>query len=147
MPTIRISEELFREIQKHAEPLVDSFETAVWKALGKRPRNIVERRFKSRSRVDVTPQKLFWKPILKTLVELGGEAQVTQVIDRVEALMKDTMRPGDYELNTDGRPKWTKAVNFQRLAMIHKGLLKAGTRWGMWAISEAGQLWLDSRKE
>ena len=41
MPVVRISDELFKEIQKYAEPIVDTFESALWKALKVRRGNDV----------------------------------------------------------------------------------------------------------
>jgi hypothetical protein len=39
-----------------------------------------------------TPEEAYFRPILQTLVELGGRGQMGQVIDRVGRLMQDVLR-------------------------------------------------------
>lgn len=144
MPVVRISDELFREVQKYAEPLVDNFETALWKALQPSRKNMVvtPSRRKSRSPGDTTPQKHFWKPVLETLVENGGQAPAKEVVKGVERKMGDQLKPGDRKLNIGGEEKWVKAVHFQRLAMVHEGLLANYSTRGIWTITDQGRQWL-----
>jgi len=144
MPVVRISEELFKEIQKYAEPLVDNFETALWKALQLARNNGTGTSTKRKSRTtrNLTPQKDFWKPILETLVDEGGQVDVQEVVEGVERKMKNQLKPGDNELNRDGTAKWVKAVHFQRLAMVHEGLLASNSPRGIWAITDQGRRWL-----
>jgi len=144
MPVIRISEELFKEVQKYAEPLVDNFETALWKALQSTRKNNVSTHTKYRSHtiVNQTPQKNFWRPILETLVDNGGEAYVQEVVIGIKRKMNNQLKEGDYEVNRDGTTKWEKAVHFQRLAMVHEGLVASNTPRGIWAITDQGRRWL-----
>ena len=144
MPVVRISDELFKEVQKYAEPLVDNFETALWKALRIPRKNGLGTSMKRRPHTtgNLTPQKDFWKPTLETLVAEGGQADVQAVVEGVERKMGDRLKPGDNEPNRDGIPKWVKAVHFQRLAMVHQGLLVSDSPRGIWAITEQGRQWL-----
>ncbi len=144
MPVVRISEELFKEIQKYAEPLVDDFESALRKALqlAKKNGTGTPTKPKSRTTQNLTPQKDFWKPILETLVDKGGQADVQEVVKGVERKTKNQLKPGDNELNRDGTAKWVKAVHFQRLAMVHEGLLVSDSPRGVWAVTDQGRLWL-----
>jgi len=144
MPVVRISDELFKEVQKYAEPLVDNFETALWKALQPARRNDSRTSTKRSPHVvgNLTPQKDFWKPILETLVDEEGEANVQEVVEGVERKIKNQLKPGDNEPNRDGIPKWVKAVHFQRLAMVHQGLLASDSPRGIWAITDQGRQWL-----
>jgi hypothetical protein len=148
MPVVRISDELFKEVQKYAEPLVDSFETALWKALLAGRTNSVETHIKRkpRSTGNLTPPKEFWKPILETLVEKGGQTSVEEVVKSLERKMKSQLKPGDYELNRDGTAKWVKQVHFQRLAMVHEGLLGSDSHRGVWAITNQGRQWLSEHQ-
>lgn len=139
MPVVRISEELFKEVQKYAEPLVDDFESALWKALGK---NRKSKKPTPRGAGELTPQREFWKPILETLVEMGGQGSRQEVHKAVERKTKDRLRPGDYELNRDGTAKWNKAVDYQRLAMVREGLMARNTPRGIWRITDQGRQWL-----
>ncbi len=149
MPVVRISEELFREIQKYAEPLVDNFESALWKVLEipKAKQPITRERTTPIVRGDVTPQKMFWTPVLKSLVEQGGEAPAGKVVEQVEIKMKNQLKRGDYEPNRDGFFKWKKGVHFQRLAMVHEGLLANNTPRGIWRITEQGRRWLETNRD
>lgn len=144
MPVIRISEELFKEVQKYAEPLVDNFETTIWKIfklLGKD--NIqIPIKHEARSTGNLTRPKDFWKPILEVLIEEGGQAPVRQVVQSVERKMKSRFKLGDRKKNFDGSEKWEKQVNYQRLAMKHEGLLANDSPRGIWEITEQGKKWL-----
>ncbi len=144
MPVVRISEELFREIQSYAEPLVDNFETALWKALGKYKGMQPVRRRKDESHAsgELTPRKDFWRPILGALIARGGRAFRQEVHKDVETKMQGQLKAGDLEHNLDGTLKWSKAVDFQRLVMVHEGLLRNGSPRGVWEISEQGKQWL-----
>jgi len=139
MPVVRISEELFKEVQKYAEPLVDDFESALWKALrsNKKPK-----RPTPRGTGELTPQGEFWKPMLEALVEMGGQGPRQEVHEAVERKMKDRLKPEDYELNRDGTTKWGKAIDYQRLKMKHEGLIAGNTPRGIWKITDQGRQWL-----
>ena len=147
MPVVRISEELFKEVQKYAEPLVDNFETTLWKILKLVGKDDVQipMRHEARSTGKLTHPKDFWRPILKILVDEGGQASVQKVIQSVERKMRDRFKPGDHDKNLDGSEKWEKQVNFQRLAMTHKGLLASNSPRGIWAITEQGRKWLSEQ--
>jgi hypothetical protein len=147
MPVVRVSEELFKEVQKYAEPLVDNFETALWKILKLVGKGNVQIPIRSGARLagNLTPPKDFWKPILETLVDEGGQASVQKAIQGVERKMRKRLKPGDHEENLDGSEKWEKQVNFQRLAMKHEGLLASGSRSGIWAITDGGRKWLSEQ--
>ena len=77
MPVLRISEELFKEVQKYAEPLVDDFESVMWKILKLVRKDSVQVQvqipipIRHRPRIPgtLTPPGDFWKPILETLVD------------------------------------------------------------------------------
>ena len=145
MPVVRISEELFREVQKHAEPLIDNFESALWKALGKSKtgKSVGQRGIKSRAVGELTTPKIFWKLILEVLIKRGGQASRQQVHNDIEQKVGGQLKPGDYEVNRDGTLKWSKQVDYQRLAMVHEGLLQNGLPRGIWGITDLGRQWLD----
>jgi len=144
MPVVRISEELFKEVQKYAEPLVDNFETALWKALRAHGRlsSVRINKRSSRGAGELTPPGEFWKPILEALVERGGQASRVEVHKTVEKKMNGQLKPGDYKLNRDGTTKWSKQVDYQRLAMVHEGLIQSSSLWGIWEITDKGKQWL-----
>jgi len=144
MPVVRISEDLFKEVQKYAEPLVDNFETALWKALASHRKlsSVRSNRRSSRGPGELTPPGDFWKPILEALIERGGQASRAEVHKAVEKKLNGQLKPGDYELNRDGTTKWSKQVDYQRLAMVHEGLLQSNSPRGIWEITDQGRQWL-----
>ena len=151
MPVVRISEALFKEVQKYAEPLVDNFETALWKALRVNHLQIEEpkhatKAIKTRSRAigELTPNSEFWKPILNILIEKGGSASRPDVHELLKKRLQDKLKPGDKELNNDGTVKWEKQVDFQRFAMTKQGLLREESPWGTWEITEIGRQWVNN---
>ena len=148
MPVIRISEELFQEIQKYAEPLVDNVETAIWKAIGKQRtiNNVISRKPKTKAFGELTSPIVFRRIILETLVKHGGMASRLEVHDDIRNQMVGSFKPGDTERNSDGTLKWEKRVDFLRLSMVNEGLLKEESPRGIWEISDRGKLWLSKNK-
>jgi len=151
MPVIRISDELFKVVQGHAEPLVDNFESALWKLLksaGVFPKQeTMPKSYAKNAQYnlgDLTPPGEYWRPILETLIEAGGQAQRRTILIGVERKMKDKLKPRDYELNKDGTQKWEKQTDFQRLAMVHEGLITGKPR-AAWQIADEGRAWLKRR--
>lgn len=146
MPVVRISEELFKEVQKYAEPLVDNFESALWKALGKKKdfMTVTKKRARTHASGELTPPRHFWKPILESMVERGGASSRSQYQIDVKRKMEWKLKPGDFERNLDGTLKWSKQVDYQRLAMVKAGLVRKGANKGSWEITELGRQWLNS---
>ena len=143
MPVIRISEALFKEVQKYAEPLVDDFESTLWKLLRLGSSTTkARRRTSSVSRGEMTPVREFWRPTLEALVESGGRAERTEVHKAVEKKMTGRLKQSDLARNRDGTIKWSKHLDYQRLAMVHEGLLQRNSARGVWEITENGKRWL-----
>ncbi|MEK7361286.1 MAG: hypothetical protein AAB133_04315, partial [Pseudomonadota bacterium] len=102
MPVIRISQNTWERLQRHARPFEDSPEDIISKALdvfegrpegkpkeGKRLTAPQVRKATPRNDGSKIPQREFWGPLLETLVELGGEARLTPIQD----IMKKKMAP------------------------------------------------------
>jgi hypothetical protein len=142
MPVVRISDELFKEVQKYAEPLVDNFETALWKALRSRGPGIAAGNEHRSRGLELTPRRDFWKPLLEALVERGGQASREEMHKVVEKKMSSRLKPGDYEPNRDGTTKWSKHLDYERLAMVHEGLIERNSPRGIWQITDKGRQWL-----
>jgi restriction system protein len=91
-----------------------------------------------------TPVKAYWKPLLETLVELGGRGRRRKVIELVGRRMDGTLTPADYEKLNSGVIRWENRVAWQANAMRSDGLLKAKKDLprGVWEITDAGRQWL-----
>ena len=85
-----------------------------------------------------TPQEEFKEPILKALIELGGEGKTRDVLQRVERLMRAKLLPIDYEKYDDGLEKWDKTAQWTRIELIDEGLMDRNAPRGIWKISELG---------
>jgi hypothetical protein len=91
-----------------------------------------------------TPESAFVLPILCVLDQLGGSAQMRQVLARVGEAMKNDFREVDHQpLKSDpGRPRWSNTAQWARNTMVSDGLLKNNSPHGVWEITEAGRKYL-----
>ena len=89
-----------------------------------------------------TRQEAFFVPILEALSELGGKGRTSDVLDRVGEIMKPLLTDVDYErLASDSSDacRWRNTARWARNDMVKKGLLKRGSPYGIWEISDKGQ--------
>lgn len=87
-----------------------------------------------------TPETAYYQPILKALFDLGGSAKVKDVLEKVELLMKRVLTEVDYK-PLKSKPqmlRWQETAQWARFQMVHEGLLKPNSPWGIWEITEAG---------
>jgi hypothetical protein len=147
--TVEVDDEVWAELQKRAEPLVDTVNDVMRQVLGlarkgtlqvpalsaaSRPRN---------GRVNGTQEIAFRVPILRVLVDLGGSAGRAQILDKVGEMMRGELKPIDYELLRSGADiRWRNTASFQRKHMIDAGLLSPSSPNGVWEITEAGREYL-----
>lgn len=91
-----------------------------------------------------TPEPAFRLPILQALAELGGSSKVNDVLDRVGQLMEGTLRPVDFErlVSEPSDFRWRNTAHWARLEMVHAGLLKEGSKRGVWEITDQGRAYL-----
>ena len=92
-----------------------------------------------------TPESEFIEPILRVLIELGGQSKGTTIVARVGEIMQPVLGDVDYEtLPGDGKPRWEKAAHWARRHMILNGLLNPDAPRGIWEISKEGRARLES---
>ena len=93
-----------------------------------------------------TPQSAYRIPILRTLVTLGGEADMDVVLERVQALMGDQLNAHDLDTFADGKTiRWRNTAQWARNTLREEGLIRDDTPRGIWGISEAGRKWLKAQ--
>ncbi len=92
-----------------------------------------------------TPDAEYVRPILESLVELGGSAQVGDVLDRVYKKMRAILNEHDLaSLPSDqDTPRWRNAAQWVRFGLAQQGLLRKDSPRGVWEISDEGRRWLD----
>ncbi len=90
-----------------------------------------------------TPQIAYQPYILQALVEFGGSAQPSKVLDRVEELMQGVLKKVDYQpLSPQTKSlRWRKMANWARKTMVDEKLIEPTdkTGWGVWKITDIGR--------
>lgn len=138
MRTIRIDDEVWKELQKQATPFEDTPNDVLRKVLrlgnkkSKRPSQIVGR----------TPQVTYRRAILEVLDEMEGSGQVREILDRVGEEMKDMLDQADYNELSSGMVRWRNTATWERQAMVKEGFLKSDSPHGYWEISDKGREYL-----
>ncbi len=94
-----------------------------------------------------TPDAEYVRPILESLVELGGSARIGDVLDRVYRKMRPLLNEHDLApLPSDqDTPRWRNAAQWVRYGLAQQGLMRSDSPRGIWEISEAGRRWLESQ--
>lgn len=95
------------------------------------------------SRGDITPQSAYTRPLLQALVDLGGQAQMEMVLNRVYELVKSHLKPKDLEKVSSGQDvRWRNAVMWMRYKLKQQGYISADSPKGIWEITDAGREYL-----
>lgn len=93
-----------------------------------------------------TPEQkeAFRIPLLRALVEFGGEATSRAVTDRVGEMMAGILNRVDREQLKSRRHqiRWRNTVSWARKELLEDGLLERSDRVGVWKISSEGRRWL-----
>ncbi|NIS79299.1 MAG: hypothetical protein GTO14_03555, partial [Anaerolineales bacterium] len=75
-------------------------------------------------------------PILYVLEDLGGKGSTEEILDKVETLVKDDLKPVDYELLNDGESiRWQNSARSAHEIMAKRGLLYSESAKGVWQIT------------
>ena len=93
----------------------------------------------------LTPAREFTRPILESLVELGGSAKGSLVLDSVFQKMKGKLSERDLEPPPSKRstPRWLKRANWCRFDLLRKHrFLKPDSPRGVWEITDLGRNYL-----
>ena len=92
-------------------------------------------------------QKEYTISLLESLIELGGSAKTSMVLDRIYAKMEGRFKPVDLEKLPSGTDiRWKNKVAWERQNLVSRGLLKKGSPSGIWEISEEGKRYLKESK-
>ncbi|NPV14129.1 hypothetical protein HPY86_04275 [candidate division WOR-3 bacterium] len=93
-----------------------------------------------------TPESEFFKPILQSLVELGGKAEMQVVLKKVYEKMKHILTPYDFQplKSTPTTKRWENTAQWARYTMVNEGLLKPDSPRGVWEITEKGRKYLQN---
>lgn len=145
MPVIRVDDDVFRALQRRAEPLVDTPNTVLRRLLGlsENKKGAVQAVPPMPPQGNRTPQRAFRVPILRALSELGGQAQTHVVLRMVEERLGQRLTPTDRQTLKNRRvARWQNVAEWERKKMVGDGLLAPDSAHGIWEITETGREYL-----
>lgn len=157
VPTVRISDESMQRLKAWAEPLVDTVDSALAKAL-----DAAERYRDARDRTDSGPAakagagevrspnvltKAIREPLMEAIYERGGSAAGRDLYPALRERMKRYLTPGDFDRMNAGDDGWRKSVKAARDHLVREGKLRDDSPRGVWALSDAGLAQVESRLE
>jgi len=93
------------------------------------------------------PEARYELPLLKALVDLGGQAPYRDVVKRVGDELNDEFLPADFETLNSGGIRWQSRLQFVRLRAIQRGHLDKDSPRGIWSITDAGRAALAEASE
>nr|WP_321469284.1 hypothetical protein [uncultured Desulfobulbus sp.] len=107
--------------------------------IGRTPETAPAKKFRTkRSKSPKTEASTFRQLIVAVLKSCGGRAKVAEVLDGVEERLKGKLLPGDLEVRQDGKTlAWRNNAQWERLRMVHDGVLRSDSPNGIWELSEA----------
>lgn len=160
MPVIRISEQTWERLKKHATPLehtandivslaLDALERAQGENERVPPQSAVTsttrpRSSEQRKRISL---KQLRAPLLETLYARGGKAYSREIRAVMEQLVVPMLRPVAYELVSNGQPRWWNAVCSVRNELIRDGIFLADSERGVWELSKRGLELMSTRRK
>lgn len=151
MPVIRVSDQTWQRLQRHARPFedkpedivnmaLDALETAL--GMDKPTKTAPPAPAKAEPRrgdvigAQKLPQKELRAPLVATLRELGGGAHVSEIKTLLETKVAHMLSDADYQPVSTGDPRWWNAACWERDAMVKEGILASGSKRGYWELSE-----------
>lgn len=91
-------------------------------------------------RGSLLPRSTYEMPILESLIELGGSAAASRVVDLVGAKLETQLTDIDYKETPGTRVvRWRNRTQFARHELVKKGQMRQDSPHGVWEISEAGR--------
>jgi Mrr N-terminal domain len=92
----------------------------------------------SATKQTTTPLWQYYQPILRSLIQLGGECRRPELETSVHDLMAAVLLPGDNSASASGQERWRKMIQRSRKHLIAEGWIEKqpGT---IWRITESGR--------
>lgn len=84
------------------------------------------------------PQWAYYQPVLKALVECGGEGTRREIESRVLARIRNELQIADHRKMAGGRERWQIMIHRSRGHLIREGWLEPGSG-PRWRITDAGR--------
>jgi hypothetical protein len=146
MPTIRVSDATWERLKAHARPLEDRAEDVILRALDALDHKsglVTPEEPKALPKPPASgkklPQREFRLPLMKTLLELGGSADVSEIRKVMERKMAPLLSDADYQPVASGDPRWWNAICWERADLVREGLFLDHSQRGVWELSQKGK--------
>ena len=89
---------------------------------------------------EITSQADYTRPILESLIEMGGSGRMFSVLGMVLQKMKDKLTSKDLEkLPTGPGVRWKNRAQWERQRLKTEGYLKKDSPRGIWEITDEGR--------
>lgn len=149
MRPIEIDDQVWARIKSEAEPLVDDANSVLRRLLGvdgdamapsgRLPAAQSSRRSKRAPLGSLIDKSAFELPILRELAERGGVGAARDITEAVGERVAGSLTDRDYETLESGSVRWVTRVQFTRLRLKERGLLRADSKRGVWELTEKGR--------
>jgi restriction system protein len=95
-----------------------------------------------------TPEEQFVIPILESIIELGGKAEMKDILKLVHDKMKSILNRYDYEAlpSNPKQKRWENTAQWARNTMVDEGFLVKDSPRGIWEITEKGKKFYEENK-
>ena len=160
--TIDIDEDVWAALKAAAEPFVDTPNDVLRRKLGldarrsppppsngrrseassggrRRSRRAAGTRNRRAPRGSLLAEEAYEEPILKVLDSQGGRAPAREVISQVGEIVDGQLTALDREHLQTGDLRWQKRVQFTRLRLVERGLVRKDSPRGVWEITDEGR--------
>ncbi|MEN6444897.1 MAG: winged helix-turn-helix domain-containing protein [Candidatus Cloacimonas sp.] len=84
----------------------------------------------------LTPKNTLIKAIVQVLEEMGNSGYIREIHNKLEDVLANVLNSEDYEIDSSGQVTWHHQVDWVRLDMVKKGILKNDSPRGIWELSE-----------
>ncbi len=142
-----------QRLKAWAEPLVDSADSALAKALDAAERyretnapTAMGPVPRSGDHAPGLPEETVREPLMDVIYERGGRASGRDLYPALRERMKHYMTPGDFDRISSGDDRWRSTVKSAREDLVQEGYLRDDSPRGVWALSDAGVALVESRR-
>jgi hypothetical protein len=147
MPEIKIQDETFEELARRAKPFVDTPDSVIRRLLGldgdgatvPLPAGPKAGGGTRAAPGSILPEREYELPILEELLARKGSGHAIEVTDAVGERLKDRLTELDKQRHKSGDLRWRNRVQFTRLRLKERGLLRANSDRGVWELTDAGR--------
>jgi restriction system protein len=83
----------------------------------------------------ITPRSVLRSYIIQSLTEFGGSARGSEVIERMQEMLKDQLTPMDREIDNNGQVVWKHNAHWERQHLVNDGILRNDSKRGYWELN------------